>query len=175
MAVFNVIATADSPTAGVFDFPSLSLGSYRHLEIVLAGVTVTSNNTRIQLTYYIGGSEITGTAYRYAHELNTQDSAAANQQGAISQAAGFLQISTAGYTSIDTAARAFNALIRIEEPLSTAHHKLARVRAPFGSSSNSLVGSIGAFICENTGAVQGVKIQGSSAFTAGQCRVLAVA
>lgn len=171
-ALFSRLAEQDAPSSGVFDFPSLSLTDVRVLQVILSGVTVTTDGTRMRATFYIGGSEITGTSYRYAMELNPQDGAAGATDAGISQAAGYLHSATSAYQATNATSRSYNGILWVDEPLSTALHKRCRWRASFGSVDNSMVAGVGAFICENTGALEGIKIQGSSAFIGGHCRIL---
>jgi hypothetical protein len=60
MSTWVLISSLDAPTAGVFDFPSLTLTSYSAVQVIGSGITVTTDGTDIKLTVYQGGSEVTG-------------------------------------------------------------------------------------------------------------------
>jgi hypothetical protein len=163
----------NSPTAGVFDFASLTLTGYEAIQIRMSGVTVTTDGTDVFIRFYVGGSEIS-TGYRWLQgALST--SAAVNTDSSASATGILLNSNDAAWDTGNAATESFGCTITVPNPVSTALHKRAFGEAwMIAPSGNALTQHV-AGIMENTGAINGLIVRGSSNLVAGKVRVLGLA
>ena len=179
-SIWVPIASLDAPSSGVFDFPTLTLTGYTVLQIVGSGITVTTDGTAVRLTCYVGGSEITGTSYRWGADSVRSSTAvgappAAAQDGSTTGAAFALNSDDTNYTVGNASNEQLAFIAYLDTPLSTALYKRFACQSVLvNTSGNVNAGHIGGHF-ENTGAVGGVKIAGSSDLTAGKVRIMGLA
>jgi hypothetical protein len=148
-----VIDSLNAPSSGVFDFPSLTLTGYKVLRVVISAVTVTTDGTDPRMTFYVGGSEITGTAYRWLTR-SVSTSGTGNLDGASGQASGLLMGNDANFDIGNASTKSFSAVVTVNAPTDTA------------------ITVSGVFLMENAGAIDGLKVGGTSNLVAGKVRVL---
>jgi hypothetical protein len=166
-----VIDSLNAPSSGVFDFPSLTLTGYKVLRVVISAVTVTTDGTDPRMTFYVGGSEITGTAYRWLTR-SVSTSGTGNLDGASGQASGLLMGNDANFDIGNASTKSFSAVVTVNAPTDTALYKQATVESfGIGPTGNAITVS-GVFLMENAGAIDGLKIGGTSNLVAGKVRVL---
>jgi hypothetical protein len=179
-SIWTPIASLDAPSAGVFDFPTLTLTGFAVLQVVGSGITVTTDGSSLLLTFYVGGAEITGTAYRWGSESARSSTAtgalpAASQDGSTAAAGVGLHSNDAGYTVGIAANESMSFIAFVDTPLSTALYKRVGVQSSVvNTSGETVTAHIGAHM-ENAGAIGGLKVAGSSALTAGKVRVMGLA
>ncbi len=173
MSIFTLIDSLAAPSSGVFDFPSLTLTGYKAIEIDIAGVTVTTDDTEVMLQFYVGGVLIT-TGYRFSTLLLGSGAAAAGD-GATSGSGIKLQSNDANLGVGNDTGERFNSSIQVDEPLNTTRHKRALYESLITLPSGVRHSVQGQGIMENTGAVSGLKISGDSDLLAGHVRVYGVA
>lgn len=173
MTTWTQIASLDAPTTGAFDFPSLDFTGYQLVQVVCAGITVTTDGTNLFLRYYVASAEVT-TGYRWGMQ-SISTTPAVNDDGSTS-AGGILLVSNDVNWNVGNAAgEGFGGIITIDNPTSTALYKKARFEVAFRGPSN-LIAMNGGGILENTGAVMGLKItEAGAGITAGTVRVLGLA
>jgi hypothetical protein len=159
------VATLDSPTAGTFIFTSLDLSTYAAIEIRCAGIHVTTDGTDVRLTFYVGGGEITGTAYRWTVGQQST-SASSNADQATGAASILLMADTANWDVGSAAAESFGCTILVPNPSSSALHKRVVYESVQIGPTGNAIGGHGA------GAIDGIKIGGTSSLTAGKVRIL---
>lgn len=165
-----IIDSLNSPTSGAFDFPSLTLTGYKVLRVVCSGVTVTTDGTDPAITFYVGGVEQTSN-YRWVGR-STSSSAASNSDSATAQSSMLLVSNDANFDTGNASTKSFGATITIDDPTNTATYKRALIECwPIGPTGNTFT-SVQAGMLENTGAISGLKIKGTSNLTAGKVRVL---
>lgn len=173
MTTWTTVSSLDAPSAGVFDFPSLTLTGYQVLQVVISGVTVTTDGTDMVITFYVGGSEIS-TGYRWGCQAASSDASGADDGDAA--AGGVLLVSNNANLDVgNDVGEGFGALVIVDNPLSTALHKKATYQSVATSPAGKIIMTIGEGLMENTGAIGGLKVWGSSALTAGKVRVLGMA
>lgn len=165
-----IIATLDSPTAGAFDFPSLTLAGYKVLRIHLSAITVTTDGTDPRLTFYVSGSEVT-TGYRWiTRSVSTSGTGDSASDGAASQI--LLVASTANFDVGNAATESFSGTVTVNSPVNTSLYKAVHAETfGIGPTGNAIhTSAMG--VMDNTGAIDGLKIGGTSNLTAGKVRVL---
>jgi hypothetical protein len=172
MSEWTEIATANSPSGGEFVFSSLTLTGVVQLLVVCSQVTVTTDGTYMKLGLYIGGSLIT-SGYRSSQgQIITSGLANtdANNTSAI-----WLHSDDSGTWNVGNASgESFGGLIWIDSPLSTAFNKTVRFQTcHITQAVQRSSGCAGGGCLDNTGALEGFKLFGDSALTAGKVRVLA--
>ena len=173
MTTWTEIDRLTAPTAGVFDFPSLTLTGYEVIQIVVSGVTVTTDGTDVKLTFYVGGSEIV-TGYRWGQQAvasttgNTED-------GDTSDPSILLNSNNATQDTGNAAGEGFACMITVDAPLSTALYKKAEYETVNSRTDSETEVQLGIGLMENAGAIGGLKISGSSSLTAGHVRILGLA
>lgn len=163
----DVVAMASSPTGGVFDFTGLSLSSYQRVTLYLDGVRSDTNNTVLQLQFYVGGVLQT-TSYRWRFEtlitgVGTPDSNQSASDSVIRLCSG-----------VDTAT---NANVEYTVEISNGTASLYKEATFSGANLNSSGDGVfywGAGVLENAGTVDGIKISGSGGtLTSGKAMLLA--
>jgi hypothetical protein len=167
---WDLIDSLDAPSGGTFIFDPLDFTGYSIAQIVLTGITVTTDGTDLVLTFYVGGAEIV-TGYRWA---NTGSLAGGSDidDGDTSDPSIRLNSNDAGRDVGNAAGEGYDCIITVDEPLNTSHYKKARLEAAMTTPTGALLPSLGTGIMENTGAINGLKIAGSSSLTAGKVRIL---
>lgn len=168
------IATLDSPTAGVFTFTSLDLSTYKSLEIRGSAIDVTTDGTDVRFTFYVGGVEITGSAYRwFTSQVSTSGST--NGDSASGVASILLMADTSQWDVGSAAGEGFGCTILVPNPANTALYKRAVYESWQTGPTGNAVATHGGGVMENTGAIDGVKISGTSDLIAGKVRLLGLA
>ncbi len=173
MTTWTQIDSLDAPTAGVFDFASLTLTGYILLEVIIAGVTVTTDGTDIKLTFYVSGSEIT-SGYRWGTRSYASGGTAA-ETGSTSAAGIFLVSTAAGHDVGNDTNEGFGAIVTVDAPTSTALHKKAHSESAFTDGTGAQRATVVSGNMENAGAITGLKISGTSNLIAGRVRILGLA
>jgi hypothetical protein len=173
VTTWTQIDSLDAPTAGVFDFPSLTLTGYTAIQIVASGVTVTTDGTDPRLTFYVAAAEIV-TGYRWGMQ-SASSGAAGNDDGAPADANIRLCSNDANWDVGNAAGEAFGCVITVDDPLSTALYKKAFWEVAYTGPTGVTITANGGGIMENAGAIDGLKLSGSSNLTAGKVRVLGLA
>lgn len=174
MTTWTEIARLDSPTAGTFDFTSLTLSSYPVVQVVMAGITAAAGATIVSIRFYVGGSEISGTAYRWGLHADVT-SGTGNTDGATGAAAGSLMSDDVGWRLGNAAGVGFGGIVTLDMTTSTALHKKGTVDVVYTNDAGSGTGNAGVMVMENAGAIDGIKISGTSNLTAGHVRILGIA
>lgn len=167
---WTLISSLDTPSSGVFDFPSLTLTGYSVLEIICSGITVTTDGTDPKLTFYVGGSEVV-TGYRWADRA-VSASLSGIADGQTSSTSILLGSNDAAWDVGNAATESFGARIVVDNPLSTALYKKVTFESWMVSPAGNPLAHDGAGLMENAGAIGGLKISGTSNLTAGKVRIL---
>jgi hypothetical protein len=167
---WTLITSLSSPTAGAFTFSPLDLTGYDVAMIVMSGIKVTTDGTDIYLTFYVGGSEVV-TGYRWGS--SAVSSSASNLDGVDSSDPRInLTNISANWDVGNAAAESFGGIVRVDQPVSTSLHKRVGGEVVMvGPTSNTIYHHTHGLM-ENTGAINGIKIAGSSALTAGSVIIL---
>lgn len=173
MASWDVISTLDSPTSGTFIFTSLSLGAYSVLQIKAYGLTVTTDGTDTRVTFYVGGSEVTST-YRWATQ-QISSGGTSNNDGLSAQASMLVVSNDANWDFGNDTGEGGAFTMNVDNPASTSLHKRAGFETWGTGPTGNVVYTVGGGILGNTGAIDGVKIGGTSNLTAGKVRLLGLA
>lgn len=162
------ITSLAGPTAGIFDLPSLNLGPYKAVQLMLSGVTVTTDGTDLRLTMYVG-TEVVGN-YHWA-VLPNSTGGTANSDSSTSSVAVFLNSITAAWDTGNAAQEAFGATITVDAPTSALQKKVSYEAYHVGPTGNAINGK-GVGLMENTGAITGFKVAGSSSLLTGRLDLL---
>ena len=173
MSTWTQIASLDAPSGGVFDFPSITFTGYILVEVIISGVTVTTDGTSITLQFYSGGGLITSAGYRW--DVLAETSAAETHDGATASTSIGLTSNNASETVGNATGEAFNAILLIDVPLSSALTKRYESEIAFTDQAGSVNVGNGVGAMDGTGALEGFKLSGSSNLTAGRVRVLGLA
>lgn len=173
MSTWTEIDRQTAPSAGVFDFASLTLTGYEVIQIVVSGVTVTTDGTDVKLTFYVSGSEIV-TGYRWGQQAVASTTGSVDD-GDASDPAILLNSDNATQDTGNAAGESFSCLITVDAPLSSALYKKAEYETVNSRPDSDHETQMGVGIMENAGAITGLKISGSSSLTAGNVRILGLA
>lgn len=167
------VATLDSPTTGAFTFTGLDLSTYKAIEIRCAGIHVTTDGTDVRLTFYVASAEVT-TGYRWVVGQQST-SGSANADNSAAAASILLMADTSAWDVGNAAAESFGCTILVPNPASTALHKRVVYESVQVGPTGNAIGSHGGGVMENAGAIDGIKIGGTSDLTAGKVRILGLA
>jgi hypothetical protein len=167
------IASANAPTSGVFDFPSLTLTGVKVLRVHLSEIAVTTDGTDIALTFYIAGSEVVA-GYQWGFYAITS-AGSPNQDGDSSDPSILLVSNDANWDVGNAAAESWHGIVTVFNPISTALHKRVTLEGSGIGPTGISVGSFGGGMLSNAGPIQGLKIGGTSNLTAGKVRILGLA
>jgi hypothetical protein len=162
----------NAPASNMFDFSSLTLTGYEVIQVIASGITVTTDATDINLTFYVGGAEQTGaTTYRWL-QYASSTGGTGNLDGDASDPSIRLNSNDANFDVGNAAEKAFSSIITIDKPTNTAIHKRAAfVSSMTGPTGNAIVQQ-GLGVMANAGAIDGLKISGTSNLTAGAVIIL---
>jgi hypothetical protein len=165
-----IIDSLNAPSSGTFTFSSLTLTGYKVIRVVCSGVTVTTDATDPGITFYVGGVEQTSN-YRWVGKSGST-SGANNPDSANSQASLLLVSNDANWDVGNASTKSFGATITVDDPTNTATYKRAIIETwAVGPTGNAFT-ACQAGMLENTGAINGLKIKGTSNLTAGKVRIL---
>lgn len=171
MSGWVVVATLDAPSGGVFDFPSLSLSSYKLIMVLGSGITVDTDGTDVGARVYSGGSEITTTSYRWGNHLDS--SGGSGNTDADNNPSSMLIISNDSFWDVGNAAtEGIGFMMTFDLPTSTALSKREAHEGVFTNSNGQVISTEGVSSYNGTGALDGFKIISDHNFTAGKIRVL---
>jgi len=174
MTTWTQIASLDSPTAGVFDFPSVTWTGYIQFEVIISGVTVTSDDTSLILQFYKSSALVTGASYRW--DLQAATNAATTHDGNNSVTAIGLTSNNANEGVGNATGEAFGGVVILDNPLSAALTHKVEHEVAFTNPAGSINAGNGMGCLDGTGvALDGFRISGSSNLTAGKVRVLGLA
>ena len=169
------IAAADAPASNVFDFPSLTLTGYSVLQVVCSGIRVTTDATDLALQFYVSAALVT-TGYRWGNQsLHSSTSLVGLDDGDTSDPSILLCSNNVDWDVGNAAEESFGGVLMVDAPLSTALYKRVEIEAVMAGPAGRLNVVSGIGLMENAGAIDGLKISGSSNLTAGKVRVLGLA
>jgi hypothetical protein len=167
---WTLIDSKNAPTAGVFTFSPLTLTGYDVVQIVMSGITVTTDGTDIYLTFYVAGSEVT-SGYRWG-SLAASSGGSYTNVGDASDPQIVLGHITANWDTGNASTKSFGGIVTVDAPMSTALHKRTGGHVFAVGPTGNVVSHHCTGLMENAGAINGLKISGSSALTAGKVRIL---
>ncbi len=169
MSEWSLIVSLDAPSAGAFSFTGLSLGTYKRIRVEILGVTVTTDGTDVGIQTSHGSGFVT-TNYLWA--LNAESSSnTANADTNTGQGDGRLMGNDANWDTGNAATKGMQAIVDICDPGDTAAYKLMCFRSMgVGPTGNSIVNSGMAYVA-NAGAIDGIKVLGSSNLINGFVRI----
>lgn len=172
MSTLDVIASLDAPTSGAFDLTGLSLSSYKVIQIYGIGITVTTDGTDLKLRFYVGGVEQT-SGYQWAM-FQTSSGGTNTDDKASSQDAIWLCSDNSGVDVGNAAGKSAGFVCTVDYPGDTALYKKVTFAHTAIAPGNSAIISPGAGLLANAGAIDGIKIFGSSNLLSGYLRLLAL-
>lgn len=171
---WDIVSTLDSPTSGTFIFTGLSLSTYKQIRVEISAVTVTTDGTDVQVTFYVSSSEVTGTSYAWL--VRTQSTGASSLSDSAASAASCLLCSNdANWDTGNASTKSFYAWLQVDSPGSTALYKRVVGHGGHGGPTGNYISSPIAGIMTDAGAIDGVKVSGTSNLTAGKVRILGLA
>jgi hypothetical protein len=172
MTTWTQVASLDAPTSGVFDFPSLTLTGYSVIQVVCSDIRVTTDGTDVWIRFYVAGSAVT-TGYRWGNAWCS--SVTSGTDGSDATTAILLCPNDVNENAGNAAEEALSSVVTIDAPLSTTTYKKAKYETVLTNVSGVVLGQHGHGIMENTGAIQGILVMGSSDLVSGKIRVLGMA
>lgn len=174
MAAWDVIATLDAPTSGTFIFTSLTLTGYSILQIRGYGIAVTTDGTDTRVTFYVSSSEVT-SGYAWCNQQISSSASPNNDGASSSQTSGLLVSNDANWDIGNAAGEGGFFVINVDQPGSTSLYKRARLHHVATGPTGNVIHTFGHCLLTNAGAIDGVKIGGTSNLTAGKVRLLGLA
>lgn len=166
---WSILATLDTPTAGAFTFTGLSLGSVKRLRVQIWGVTVTNDGTDLGVQYSIGSAFIT-SGYTFVTHAETSSSSN-NPDSATSVASLLLCGNDANWDTGNAATKGVQSDVYISNPGSTSKYKQVSYRTAGQGPTANCVFSTGCGHVANAGAIDGIKVNGTSNLLAGYVRL----
>lgn len=174
MAAWDVISTLDSPTSGTFIFTSLDLSAYSILQVKGYGITVTTDGTDPWLRIYVSSSEVTSAIHGRAQQ-QISSGGSANNDGAGGGTFVRLVSDDANWDVGNAAGEGCAFTLNIDRPASTALYKRAGYETWATGPTGNVVYTFGCANVANAGAIDGIKVAGTSNLTAGKVRLLGLA
>jgi hypothetical protein len=168
-----IIDSMDAPVSNMFDFAALTLTGYKVIRLELSEIDVTTDGTDLRLTFYVAGSEVV-TGYRWTYRPASSGGTTDGDQDT-SDPAILLNQNNANWDTGNAAPESFASAVTIDDPTNTAQYKRANIESYHIGPTGNVIGSMGAGLMENAGAITGLKISGSSNLIAGKVRVLGLA
>lgn len=168
-----VVSSLDTPTTGAFTFTGLTLSSYKVIRLEMYGITVTTDGTDIKLTFYVSGSEITSGYGWFGRSISS--SGTGNGDTAVSQTSILLVSNDANFDVGNASTKSFGATVMVDAPASTAVYKKASFESWCIGPTGNCFPTHGMGQMDNAGAIDGVKISGTSNLVAGKVRLLGLA
>jgi hypothetical protein len=173
VTTWTLIDSKDAPASNVFDFPSLTFTGYEVVQVICSGIVVTTDATDIALTLYVASVEITAN-YRWG--MNGVASGGGTvDDGDVSDPAILLTSNNANWDVGNASGEGFDCLIQIDQPLSSTLYKKVGFSTIATGPTGVVYAQQGIGLMENTGAITGLKIAGTSNLTAGKVRILGLA
>jgi hypothetical protein len=173
VTTWTSIASLDAPTAGIFDFPGLTLTGYQVLEIVASEIIMGTDATHLCLRYSVAAAVVTA-GYRW-YNIPLEQAGGSND-GDASDPFIALGGNNTPFLIGNASGESASVIVRIDAPLSTAHWRMASFRATHVSADGTVVATSGGGILETTSALDGFRLLASSGnLTAGKVRILGMA
>jgi len=165
-----LIDSVSAPTSGALALTGLDLSAYTTVRMILSGITVTSDDSEVKLTFYTGGSEVT-SGYRFRLQ-GLSSSGSSDTTDSQSTSAIYLNSTSANWGVGNAATKSFGGDYTAFGLASSTLHKLVSGQAVAIGPSDSLVTFQSAGALNNAGVVDGVRVSGSSNLTAGSLTLL---
>jgi hypothetical protein len=170
---WDEIARQETIASGELTLSGLTLTDYMAVQLLVNGVTVTTDDSTVGLTILIAGSEITSG---YAWGLQrTSFSVGGTARGSTSDSAIRLTSTTATQGVGNASTESFSAVVYLHHPTSALHKKAFYRSAWVQPAGTDMEVSVGGGQLANNGAITGFVIAGSSDLTAGNMILLGVA
>ncbi len=165
-----LIASMSAPVSNEFAFTGLSLSTYKEIRIDIAGVTVTTDNTVMNLRLSVAGSEVTANYRYYVRHSSTSGTTPVIRSSASD---GEIQFdgSTSAWTVGNAAAFSFNGSIALRNPGSATLYKQGLVSLHYVATTGNAIMAEGPIMMDNAGAITGLRLYGSSALLVGDVRI----
>lgn len=171
---WDIISTLNAPTSGAFTFTGLSLSGRRVLSIELDGIRVTTDGTDIRLTFYVSGSEITTNSYEW--QVDPFSSSGSTDPDELTATNGILLTQNSTNWDVGNAAtKSFSGRVFVFNPGSTTKYKRTSSLCSAIGPTTNVIQSQGSGMLLNAGAIDGLKLGGTSNLTAGTVRLLGIA
>lgn len=171
MAAWTQIASMVSPAAGYFDFQGLDLTPYEMIEIIASGVKVTSDGTKVFVTFYSAGPTLI-TSYDYENFI-------------LPDGGGLTDESNVGHTSVkltfdggstyqvgNAADEFFSCKIQLGNPTASGFKRTCLFAGNFINPAGDGIHTDGGGFINDTAAITGFRLQGSSDLVSGKVAVL---
>jgi hypothetical protein len=167
------VTRTSTVSAGAISLTGLTLTSYVAVRFVLTGITTGTDDTTVQLRFYVGGSEIsTGYTWGGSRGATVLNGFSETRVNNADDAFALTREGTATGNLGNDVTEALHAVVTLFAPTGSLY-KLAYVDAGYTqAASASAVSSLVGGRLGNTGAIDGIKLYGSSNLTAGTIIVL---
>ena len=170
---WDEIGRQESISGGALTLSGLDLTGLVAVRLIVSGITVTTDDTQLSLRFFIGGSEVSGASdyhwgIRQMGGTSTTVRDTADSEIALTPDGANLGVGNA-------ATKSWSGVVTVWNPTSTLH-KLAHIKGvwvdpPGNYRSTTHAGGA----LQNSGAITGFKVFGSSNLTGGSILLLGVA
>lgn len=139
---------------------------YSFVRIFLIGITTGTDDTQVRIQFYVAGTVVT-TAYRYG--VITTNSATGNGN-VFNQTGTYIALldDTAGLALGNASTESFSGIVTIANPSDPVLWTYCTIEGATIIPSGAVCNVRGSGILENAGAVDGIKVLGSSSLTGGK-------
>jgi hypothetical protein len=166
------VARQTSISGGALTISGLDLSGLQVVRLFITGVTVTTDDTSIELRFLVGGVEITSSTYQYT---TRRVAAGVDAVGGSSGDSSIPLTSRSAAQGVGNAStEAFGAVVTIYDVASTSLYKKCFARSAYSIPSGDVMTIVGGGALLNTGALTGFKVYGASNLTAGSVIALGV-
>jgi hypothetical protein len=167
--VWEELDRSSTITSGAITISGLDLTDYVAIRVLLLGLTVTTDDSLVQVRFLVAGSEVS-TGYRWA--VRRLEPAGGNSVGSTSDTSIHLTEAAGGTQAVGNAStESLGGSLTVFGP-TAALFKLYRGQATFIQPDASASEADLAGMLEDTGAITGIKVFGSSDLTGGTVVVL---
>jgi hypothetical protein len=168
------VARQETLSSGKLTISGLDLTGIKVVQFHISGVTVTTDDSTVSCRLIIAGSEVS-SGYRYAFQARDSVATAAGQFGGSTSASEILLTATTATMGVGNAStEGFSGVVTVYNPAG-ALHKRCFVRSSYLTPAGNVGGiDFGGGQLNNSSAVTGFIVQGSSNLTAGTVIALGV-
>jgi hypothetical protein len=163
------VARQETIASGKLTISGLDLSGIQVVRLFINGVTVTTDDSQVLLRFLVAGSEVS-TGYQWGHVITAGTATASSSDSSI-----HLTTNTATEGVGNASTEGFGAVVTIYNPGSTSLFKRANYKSTWVQPAGTLQGTTaGGGSLDNTGALTGFALLGSSNLTGGTMIVLGV-
>lgn len=167
MAAWTKIADQLAPASGYFDFQALTLSGYTAVEIIASDLTVTSDQSIIQIVFYKAGPTAL-TVYGYHNAILTDGATVVEESDSAQTEIPLSFFDTATYKVGNAAGEHMGFKLLLAHPTLASKNKHCSFHGAFINSAGAGCRFEGGAMIVDTAAITGFRISGSTDLLSGK-------